>query len=168
MSEFVTKVYSLDNFFAKQQKDGSVDVVGYGSVFCQKDLHEDVVERGAFTESLINFTRKNEMPKMFYEHNPKHTCGFWQKAFEDEYGLKLFGKVNASESKVVKEILEGMVSGLSIGFYLKESFMHHGIRYITKLDLIEISLVSRPANEHARVMPLNQRVSHGQEQFRRR
>ena len=60
MSEFVTKVYSLDNFFAKQQKDGSVDVVGYGSVFCQKDLHEDVVERGAFTESLINFTRKNE------------------------------------------------------------------------------------------------------------
>lgn len=160
MNEYVTKFLSFDDFEVETKKDGSLAIAGYGNVFLLQDLHGDVVERGVFKESLSKNQSSIIMPKMLYEHNEKHCCGVWIDANEDDYGLKMKGVVFKSEKEIIQNILNGKVSGLSIGFYLLESHMKNDVRYITKLKLKEVSLVSRPANQYSRFVPRDHRVEH--------
>jgi phage head maturation protease len=44
-----------------------------------------------------------------------------------------------------------MKHSLSIGFYVKKSSMEHGVRYIEKIDLLEVSIVTNPCNAKAQI-----------------
>jgi phage head maturation protease len=56
------------------------------------------------------------------------------------------------------------VTGLSIGYWVRESSFDEktGIRTLTKLDLVEISLVTFPANDDARVEAVKFKLAHGE------
>ena len=57
----------------------------------------------------------------------------------------------------------GAVTGLSIGYWTRESSLDEktGIRTLTKLDFEEVSLVTFPANDEARIDAIKLKLAHG-------
>lgn len=129
---------------------------GYGSVFGNKDLGNDVIERGAFLKSLKR--RKPQNVKLLYQHKSDMPIGVFDEIKEDEHGLVVKGRL-ALKTQAGAEAYEllkmGALDGLSIGFRVnpKEvSYDKRGNRRIIKeVDLMEVSLVTFPMNPQATV-----------------
>ena len=124
---------------------------GYGSVFGVVDSYQDVVVAGAFTESL-----KNRQPSLLWQHRSAEPIGVYTNVKEDNIGLHVEGQLALKTARGAEayELLKmGALSGLSIGYMTREDSYDRvtNINTLKKLDLWEVSLVTFPANESARV-----------------
>jgi HK97 family phage prohead protease len=123
---------------------------GYGAIFGNVDRDGDTVARGAFAESL-----KARLPMLLWQHDAKSPIGRFDEVREDERGLYVRGRLSMSgRGAEAYELLRmGALDGLSIGFVTREATRDAatGTRTILKADLMEISLVTFPANELARI-----------------
>ena len=134
--------------------DGTVE--GYGSVFGVRDNYDDVISKGAFVQSLKEHKAAGTMPAMLWQHDADKPIGVWTEMVEDEKGLRIKGQL-AMETVKGKEahalLKMGALNGLSIGFMSKEWAYDRDteVRTLTAIDLWEVSLVTFPANEKARV-----------------
>ena len=134
--------------------DGTVE--GYGSVFGVRDNYDDVISKGAFVQSLKDHKAAGTMPAMLWQHDADKPIGVWTEMVEDEKGLRIKGQL-AMETVKGKEahalLKMGALNGLSIGFMSKEWAYDRDteVRTLTAIDLWEVSLVTFPANEKARV-----------------
>lgn len=134
--------------------DGTVE--GYGSVFGVRDNYDDVIAKGAFIQSLKDHKAAGTMPAMLWQHDADKPIGVWTEMVEDEKGLRIKGQL-AMETVKGKEahalLKMGALNGLSIGFMSKEWAYDRDteVRTLTAIDLWEVSLVTFPANEKARV-----------------
>jgi len=134
----------------KASAEGVIE--GYGSVFGNVDSYGDIVVAGAFAETL----KAGRAPAMLWQHNPDEPIGVWTEVREDKRGLVVKGQL-ALGTQRGREALElirmGALSGLSIGFStVRSSFDEQsGIRSLLELDLWEVSPVTFPANEAARI-----------------
>jgi len=134
--------------------DGTVE--GYGSVFGVRDNYDDVISKGAFVQSLKDHKAAGTMPAMLWQHDADKPIGVWTEMVEDEKGLRIKGQL-AMETVKGKEahalLKMGALNGLSIGFMSKEWAYDREteVRTLTAIDLWEVSLVTFPANEKARV-----------------
>jgi HK97 family phage prohead protease len=136
-------------FELRAADDATGEIDGYGSVFGVRDTYGDVVEPGAFAESLSVRT-----PAMLLQHRMDAPIGKWIKAEEDARGLRLLGRVNLKTTMgrdAYELVKDGCVTGLSIGFRTKSDEMDGPVRRIKEVDLFEVSLVTMPANEAAQV-----------------
>lgn len=128
------------------------EIEGYGSVFGVVDSYNEVVDKGAFAESL----KRHGVPKLLLQHSSWMVGGVWTEAREDEKGLYLKGKLNL-DVQAAKEayslLKQGAINGLSIGFRtLKESIdKATGVVHILECRLYEVSVVTFPANESATI-----------------
>lgn len=134
--------------------DGSIE--GYGSVFGVRDNYDDVIAPGAFAASLSEHKAEGTMPAMLWQHNPDEPIGVWTEMVEDSKGLRIKGKLalDTSRGKEAHALLKlGALNGLSIGFVSKQWTYDRetDVRTLTEIDLWEVSLVTFPANEKARV-----------------
>lgn len=135
-------------------EDGTVE--GYGSVFGVRDNYDDVIAKGAFIQSLKDHKAAGTMPAMLWQHDADKPIGVWTEMVEDEKGLRIKGQL-AMETVKGKEahalLKMGALNGLSIGFISKEWAYDREteVRTLTAIDLWEVSLVTFPANEKARV-----------------
>lgn len=145
--------------FAMQIKatgeDGMIE--GYGSVFGVADSYDDVIARGAFAGSLKAHKAAGTMPAMLWQHEADEPIGVWTEMSEDAKGLKVRGQLclDTSCGKEAYALLKmGALNGLSIGFISRQwSYdTETEIRTLTEVDLWEVSLVTFPANESARVI----------------
>lgn len=137
-------------FEIKSVKDDGT-FTGYGSVFGVVDSYQEIVAPGAFTESL-----QSRMPSLLWQHRSGEPIGVWPVVKEDNIGLQVEGKLALKTSRGAEayELLKmGAISGLSIGFMTREDSYDKltGIRTLKKVDLWEVSLVTFPANDSARV-----------------
>jgi len=111
---------------------------------------------GAFTKSLADLSIKSQMPAMLWQHRVAEPIGAYTSVKEDESGLFVEGKL-ALKTQRGAEAFELMqmkaISGLSIGFITNDADFNAktGIRSIKSADLYEISLVTFPMNDAARV-----------------
>jgi len=129
---------------------------GYGSVFNNTDLGNDVIKKGAFEKSLKKKGPKGV--KMLYQHKSDMPIGVYEEIREDEKGLYVKGKL-ALGTQAGKEAFElmkmGALSGLSIGFRTNEKGYHYDKRtrkrIIEEVELMEVSLVTFPMNPRAQV-----------------
>ena len=134
--------------------DGTVE--GYGSVFGVRDNYDDVIAKGAFVQSLKDHKAAGTMPAMLWQHDADKPIGVWTDMVEDEKGLRIKGQL-AMETVKGKEahalLKMGALNGLSIGFMSKEWAYDRDteVRTPTAIDLWEVSLVTFPANEKARI-----------------
>lgn len=134
--------------------DGTVE--GYGSVFGVRDNYDDVIAKGAFIQSLKDHKAAGTMPAMLWQHDADKPIGVWTEMVEDDKGLRIKGQL-AMETVKGKEahalLKMGALNGLSIGFMSKEWAYDRDteVRTLTAIDLWEVSLVTFPANEKARV-----------------
>ena len=141
-----------------EQKDiqGDGTIAGYGSVFGVVDTYGDVIEPGAFTGSLADSRQKGRMPALLWQHNSAAPVGTWTDMHEDSSGLYVRGRL-ALETSAGHDayvlVKSGALSGLSIGFSTKKARLDEktGIRTILDVKLWEVSLVTFPANDDARV-----------------
>ena len=130
---------------------------GYGSVFGNKDLGNDVIESGAFTKSLKK--RKPKNIKLLYQHKSDMPIGVFDDIKEDEHGLVVKGRL-ALKTQAGAEAYEllkmGALDGLSIGFRVNPQEVSYdkraNKRIIKEVDLMEVSLVTFPMNPKATVM----------------
>lgn len=134
--------------------DGSVE--GYGSVFGVRDNYDDVIAKGAFAETLKGHKEAGTMPAMLWQHNSSEPIGIWTVMSEDDNGLRIQGKLalDTVRGKEAHALLKmGALNGLSIGFMSKQWAYDREteVRTLTEIDLWEVSLVTFPANEKARV-----------------
>lgn len=144
------KVYGDDD----EDEDGKFS--GYASIFGNKDLGNDIVERGAFTTSLRRKSPKQI--KMLFMHKTDEPIGVFEKMEEDNKGLRVEGRLalGTQRGKEVYELMKmGAIDGLSIGY--KVDAKGYGYdddgkkRYLKNVDLMEISAVTFPMNPKARI-----------------
>ena len=129
---------------------------GYGSVFGNKDLGNDVIEAGAFTKSLKR--RKPQNVKLLYQHKSDMPIGVFDEIREDDHGLVVKGRL-ALKTQAGAEAYEllkmGALDGLSIGFRVNPKEVSYdkrgNKRIIKEVDLMEVSLVTFPMNPQATV-----------------
>jgi hypothetical protein len=129
---------------------------GYASVFGALDHHNEIVNSGAFTRTLANWRTQGRAPAMLWMHDPAQPIGLWLTLTEDKNGLAVQGRLALRTQKGMEayELLKmGALTGLSIGYRVVSSKIDpkRKARVLTDLDLFEISLVTFPANEAARV-----------------
>ncbi|MBL4837379.1 MAG: HK97 family phage prohead protease [Kordiimonadaceae bacterium] len=123
---------------------------GYGAVFGNTDRDGDIVAKGAFSSSLATLK-----PALLWQHEQKSPIGVFDEVREDDRGLYVRGRLSLKgRGEEAYELLKmGALNGLSVGFITKsdERDAVTGIRTILKAELLEVSLVTFPANELARV-----------------
>jgi HK97 family phage prohead protease len=131
-------------------------VTGYGSVFGVKDSYSDIVAPGAFASSLTEWSAKGRLPSMLWQHDQSEPVGVWTEMVEDGVGLRCTGQLLLSVSKgqeAYEHLKAGTVGGLSIGFQTVERTWNYEeeTRTLNRVNLWEVSLVTFPANDAARV-----------------
>lgn len=141
-------------------------ISGYGSVFGVLDSYREVVEKGAFAESIKELKAEGSLLPMLWQHRSGEPLGVWDEFDEDEKGLKIAGGV-VMESPTAAErfafVKAGAVRGLSIGYYvLEDSFNEkERIRTLKRLELVEVSVVTFPANREALANPVKAKLRAG-------
>jgi HK97 family phage prohead protease len=148
-------------FFAFSMKtmadEGTFD--GYASTFGNVDLGGDVVERGAFAETLKKTAGK--VP-ILMAHDSAQIVGFGLEAAEDEHGLRVVGQftLDSDAGRNAGAIARhahkvGHKLGLSIGYRPRKNGAEWdeqtGVRRLKAVDLFEYSLAAIPMNPRARV-----------------
>lgn len=146
-----TRSYTLS---VKAAEDGTIE--GYASVFGIKDNWDDIIVPGAFLATLNAHKAAGTMPALLWQHEDDKPIGIWQEMVEDTRGLRVKGQLalETSRGKEAHALLKmGAINGLSIGFISKAwSYdVETDIRTLTEVDLWEVSLVTFPANDAARV-----------------
>lgn len=140
---------------------------GYASVFGNIDSAGDRIVPGAFAKSLAASQQTGRWPPMLWQHEPKQPVGVWEEMFEDSHGLFVRGRLFIEDIMLAREayalLREKVVSGLSIGYRTKQSQRdtQNGARVLREVDLLEVSLVTFPANDMARIRAVKTLFSDG-------
>lgn len=140
----------------EDQEKSTGEFEGYGSVFNNTDLGNDVIRNGAFKKSLSRRGAKGV--KLLYQHKSDMPIGIFESIEEDDHGLKVKGRL-AMKTQAGQEAYElmkmGALDGLSIGFRVNPKMVSYDKRtkkrIIDEVDLMEISLVTFPMNPQATV-----------------
>ncbi|SFR41629.1 hypothetical protein SAMN04488005_1671 [Yoonia tamlensis] len=130
--------------------DGSV-ISGYASLFGQADQGGDTVQPGAYAASLA----QGRQIKMLWQHDPAQPIGVWDEVREDAKGLWVKGRLLTDVAKgreAASLVAAGAIDGLSIGYRtVKAQKNDKGGRLLSQLELWEVSLVTFPMLQEARV-----------------
>lgn len=150
--------------FADGATPGTFD--GYGAVFGNVDSYGDVIQKGAFKETLRDWNKSKKLPPMLVQHGgwmmtdmDALPVGMWEAMSEDDTGLHVKGRLINLDTERGKTIhgamKEGALDGMSIGYRAKEFSLgtkpDEPRRTLKKIDLMEVSVVTFPANGKARV-----------------
>jgi len=156
-------------FDASTGADSATDMLfsGYGAVFGNVDSYGDVIQPGAFADTLAAAQKSGIFPSMLLQHggwgigaDDMTPIGVWTSLSEDGHGLMIEGKLadtprGREAYTLLKMTPRPAITGLSIGYIPKEwaqrSKPEEPRRTLKKVELMEVSLVTFPANGKARI-----------------
>lgn len=141
---------------------------GYGAVYGNVDSYGDVIAPGAAARYLSDVqSGRTPWPLMLSQHGgaaltaeDMTPIGVWTSLSEDGRGLRVEGKLaDTPRGREVYQLLKmtprPALDGMSIGYVAKSwtprTKPEEPKRLLTDIELVEISVVSRPANRLARV-----------------
>lgn len=134
---------------------------GYASKFDGVDSYGDTISKGAYEKTL----ESRQMPVfMRFEHKSGMLPpGKWIKVEEDSTGLFVVGELTKGQSLAadIKASMEHeTLQGLSIGYRIPKggSEEKDGIRHLSQIDLVEISIVQNPADSQAMITGLKAEI----------
>ena len=167
MADYATKRRAFDMLLTKKAgSDGSFS--GYASVWGVTDSYREIVAKGAFLESLADTASKGRKLPILWQHRSDEPIGEWDVLREDDKGLYGEGTLWLEDTTYARLAKRGMASGaitgFSIGYFVRaDSYDETArIRTLTKLDLREISVVTDPANDEARVDTIKAKLAAGE------
>lgn len=143
-----TKTARFD--FKQINEEGAFE--GYASRFNEEDESGDTVKPGAFADTLRE--KGVEGIKLLAHHDRREIIGMWNELKEDGIGLFARGSLFGDESKIRDRMKAGALDGLSIGFRTVTQEVTNPqtfTRDLIKLELFEISVVTFPMLESARI-----------------
>lgn len=129
-----------------------VRFAGYAAVFDRVDRGGDVVRAGAF-----GAVAAGGVP-LLWQHGAGSVIGVVETAREDARGLRVIGRVSARTAagrEAAAALRGGSLDGLSFGYRVREARgggAGFGPRELLALDLVEVSLVTHPMQDLARVV----------------
>jgi HK97 family phage prohead protease len=136
----------------KADDSGNLIISGYGAIFGNIDAGGDVIQMGAFANTLEE--RKDRIA-FCYQHDIWHPIAKIQEIKEDVKGLYIRAMISASEDDIQVKIKEGILKEMSIGYQTVESRneMKEGkqVRVLTKVSLYEVSIVTVAMNQMAMI-----------------
>lgn len=124
---------------------------GYASIFSRIDSGGDIVQPGAFAKSLA---KRRGRIRLLFQHDPKEPVGIWEELREDAHGLFAAGRLvpGVERADALRKLIETRaLDGLSIGFRTVKASRQGGQRLLHEIDLYEISIVTFPMMEEARI-----------------
>ena len=140
---------------------------GYGAVFGNLDSYGDVIEKGAFKKTIREAKRTGNWPAMLMQHggwamsaDDLTPVGIYTELDEDDNGLLVTGVIADTQRGnealgLMKMKPRPALTGLSIGYRAKKFTMgtkpEEPRRTLHEVELVEISLVTFPANPKARI-----------------
>ncbi|WP_257556430.1 HK97 family phage prohead protease [Sphingobium sp. CFD-2] len=140
---------------------------GYGAVFGNIDSYGDVIQQGAFKKTLADAKKSGAWPAMLLQHGgwgisteDLTPIGIWTELSEDDNGLLVTGKLaetaRGNEAYgLLKMTPRPALNGLSIGYRARKFTMgtkpEEPRRTLHEVELVEVSLVTFPANPKARI-----------------
>lgn len=145
-----TKEFRLD--VKNLAEDGTFE--GYGSIFGNVDCYRESVVKGAFSKSLKKHQQDNNPVLMLWQHSWQDPIGVWKELKEDDRGLYGVGEINLDVQKgreAYSLMKQRALTGLSIGYKEVKYTDNAEVRLLEEIDLYEISPVTFPANEEARI-----------------
>lgn len=140
---------------------------GYGAITGNVDAGGDMLDKGAFKGTLREWEDKGKLPPMLLQHgggflggaDDMLPVGKWTSMEENSKGLKVEGELFAMGTERGQYIYEGLkagaLDGLSIGYRPKEFVLGtkpgQPRRTLKSVDLVELSIVTFPMNDKARI-----------------
>ena len=158
----------LDVPLSLKSVSDSGEFEGYGSVFGVKDSHDDVVVPGAFTTTLQKWSEKKALPALLWQHRMDEPIGVYTEMKEDDVGLYVRGRLLVDDDPLAKRahahMKAGSLTGLSVGYILKdwEYDREKGVFLLKEIDLWEVSLVTFPSNDEARISDVKNALARGE------
>jgi HK97 family phage prohead protease len=147
-----------ENFLIKAVGLENTIISGYASVFNIVDSQNDIVQKGAFEDT------KPENIKLLWQHDTLKPIGIIKSLYEDDYGLKIQAEINNRillGKETTELVRQKVIDGLSIGFCAKDfEYDNQGVRLLKKVDLMEISVVTFPANRNAGIINVKKLTEH--------
>lgn len=133
---------------------GDGEFEGFASVFDNVDTAGDVVRRGAFSKAL----KSGGVTPLIWEHrsdDPRNYVGEVVDARETDEGLAIKARFDLDTehgAAAYRQVKGRRVEGLSIGYIVRRSQKSaDGHTELLDLDLLEVSVVARGANDRALV-----------------
>lgn len=158
----------LDVPLSLKSVSDSGEFEGYGSVFGVKDSHDDVVMSGAFAASLRAWSDRKALPALLWQHRMDEPIGVYTEMKEDDVGLYVRGRLLIDDDPLAKRahahMKAGSLTGLSIGYVLKDwEYDRSKEAFLLKeIDLWEVSLVTFPSNDEARISDVKNALARGE------
>lgn len=149
------KNFELSGLKTSGLADG--EFVGWASTFGNIDSQGDRVVKGAFAASVKSIAGGDVTP-VLWEHvstDPRMQIGQIKSAEETDEGLKVHVALDLDTETgraAYKAVKSRRVKSLSIGYgIVRATKAADGAQELAELDLVEVSLVARPANTEATI-----------------
>ena len=152
-SENATREYKSVSFELESADEKTGEFSGYASVFGNVDDGGDIVDKGAFSKTIVeDFARI----KILSQHDQcELPIGKPIELREDDKGLYIRGKIsNTQKGRDIQTLLkDGVLNELSIGYeaidYEIDEEAH--VRYLKRIKLWEVSIVTWAMNDQATI-----------------
>lgn len=136
----------------KADANGNLIIEGYGAVFGNIDSYGDIIEKGAFANTL---NERKDRIAFAYQHDIWNPIGKIIEIKEDDKGLWLKVMLSSAEKDIQTKVKEGILQELSIGYRevnaRRETRDEKEVNVVSEIKLYEISLVTVAANPLARI-----------------
>ena len=151
MSVAIGAAGSLPENPAVSPAPGGLRFAGYAAVFGKRDSGGDVILPGAFAQTLAARKLAGVRLPLLWQHRGNQRIGWVDVAEEDRHGLRVIASLSPAAGSAAKALADGAVGGLSFGYRVRDAAPQGGGRELRAVDLIEVSLVTRPMQRLARV-----------------
>ena len=127
---------------------GPLRFAGYAALFNVPDGARDTIRRGAFVRNLGS--RSAPVP-LLWQHNPDQQIGVVETMAEDKRGLRVIARLDNPDGRAAQALRQRAVDGLSFGYRAHGYQRDESGRTLTEIELFEVSLVTHPLQQKARV-----------------
>jgi HK97 family phage prohead protease len=140
-------------------------IEGYASNFNTKDFDNEVVCQGAFKRSLHTLElleNKGERP-LLWHHNVEDVPIGRSILKEDSNGL--FNQAflpkddDFVKGRIIPQCKIGSIKNMSFGYKIKDFYRKDGKKYLTDIEIYEVSLVNIPSNTNSKILSIKTAVS---------
>ncbi|SKS24642.1 HK97 family phage prohead protease [Mycobacteroides abscessus subsp. bolletii] len=151
------------------------EFIGYASVFGNKDSYGDVVQPGAFTNTLADWKAKGVPIPLLWGHNtadPDFNLGEIIEATEDDRGLKVHGRLDMESPKSAQTyrlLKSGRVNQMSFAYRVvdgayvqpegEDKTWRDAYYELRELELYEVSIVPIGANQETEILAVKAATS---------
>jgi len=140
----------MTNTFQKSDvaEDGSINIKGLASTSAL-DRTGDVIDHNAWKQGGLDNYGDN--PIILFNHNYDRPIGRAKYCDVTQNGLEIEAKISKSAGDVVDLIKDGVLGAFSVGFKVKDAEYNKETDgfFIKSAELLEVSVVSIPANQTA-------------------